>query len=166
MFSLGRCLLTTNISLLLLDVRSPRRWAWPGVQGCREHILSTRVYRRQQVVVSFTIVHSSCVSRGLSVTTRYYLLVHPLSNHVRPPIQLQHTDEHTESSRHYSLPKSQHTPLLRNPSCRQAVELALNGTHNNFLQIICYLLISARTLLVQEPGSKLSYRFLHVFFRY
>ena len=117
-------------------------------------------------LVLSTIVHSSCVSRGLSVTTRYYLLVHPLSNHVRPPIQLQHTDEHTESSRHYPLHKSQHTPLLRNPSCRPAVELTLNGTHNNFPQIICYLLISARTLLVQEPGLKLSYWFLHVFFLY
>ena len=89
----------------------------------------------------------------LRSTTRYYLLVHPLSNHICPPIQLQHTDEHTESSRHYPLPKSQHTPLLHNPSCQQAVELALNGTHNNFSQIICYLLISARTLLVQEPGT-------------
>ena len=27
--------------MLLLDVRSPRRWARLGVKGCREHILST-----------------------------------------------------------------------------------------------------------------------------
>ena len=47
--------------------------------------------------------------------TKDHLLVHPS---VRPPIQLQHTDEHTESSRHYPLPKSQHTPLFCNPSRR------------------------------------------------
>ena len=66
----------------------------------------------------------------LRSTTRYYLLVHPLSNYVRLPIQLQHTDGHTDSSRHCPLSESQHTPLLRSP----ALELTLNGIHNNFSQ--------------------------------
>ena len=75
--------------MLLLDVRrrDPHAlWrAWPGVpydgifwdQGCREIILSARVYRWyayvQQVVVSFTIVHHSCLSRGLERVIRVEL---------------------------------------------------------------------------------------------
>ena len=60
----------------------------------------------QQVGVSSTIVHSSCFSRGLERVIRVELcgqcriyarrqVVHLSSNYVRPPIQLQYTDEHT-----------------------------------------------------------------------
>ena len=50
----------------------------------------------------------------LRSTIRYYLLVHPLSNYVCPPIQLQHTDEHTDSSWHY--PLSSAVPPSSSPS--------------------------------------------------
>ena len=54
---------------------SPSRWHF--LKGCREHMLSARVYRRyayvQQVVVSFTIVHRSCLSRGLERVIRVEL---------------------------------------------------------------------------------------------
>ena len=156
--------------MLLSDVRrrDPHAlWrARPGVpydgifwdQGCREIILSARVYRRYACATSRgkfyycpPLLLISWVRTGypcwtvwpmshLRSATMYYLLVHPS---VRPPIQLQHTDKHTESSRHYPLPKSQYTPLFRNPSRR---ELAINGTHNNFPPITSYLLISARKL--------------------
>ena len=83
----------------------------------------------QQVGVSSTTVHRSCLSRGLERVIRVELcgqcriyarrqVVHLSSNYVRPPTQLQHTDEHTKSSRHHPLPKSQYTPLFRNPSRR------------------------------------------------
>ena len=123
-------------------------WARPGVpydgifwdQGCQELILSARVYRRyHKICIRVTsrgkfyycspLLLIPWVRTGypcwtvwpmshLGSTTGYYLLVHPLSNYVRLLNQLQHTDEHTEPSRHYPLPKSQYTPLLRNPSRR------------------------------------------------
>ena len=94
---------------MIVDVRSPRRWARPGVQGRWEHILST-LYATCAYLVDWN---------GLSVFTL------DDSDKVLPfgssfielctsPIQLQHTDEHTDSSWHY--PLSSAVPPSSSPS--------------------------------------------------
>ena len=127
MLSLGRCLSTTNISYAIIRCTVPGWWARPGAQGCWEHILST-LYATCAYLVGWNGL--SVFTLDDKVTTRYYPLVYPLSSYVHPPIQVQHTDEHTNSSQHHPLSKSQHTPLL----CSPAIELALNGIRNNFPQ--------------------------------
>ena len=130
MLSLGRCLLITNICYAIIRCTVPPTVSPAWSQGMPGTYI---IYKGIPLLQCTSLVLISWVRMGYSClrsTTRYYLLVHPLLNYVRPPIQLQHTDGHTDSSRHYPLSKSQHTPLLRSP----AVELALNGIHNNFRQ--------------------------------
>ena len=109
--------------MLLLDVQSPD--GEPGLES-RDAGNIYYLHCTPLVLISWVGMGYPC----LRSTTRYYPLVYPLSSYVRPHIQVQHTDEHTNSSRHHPLSKSQHTPLLRSP----AVELALNGIRNNFPQ--------------------------------
>ena len=109
--------------MLLLDVQSPD--GEPGLES-RDAGNIYYLHCTPLVLISWVGMGYPC----LRSTTRYYPLGYPLSSYVRPPIQVQHTDEHTNSSRHHPLSKSQHTPLLRSP----AVELTLNGIHNNFPQ--------------------------------
>ena len=116
---------SVSIVMLLLDVRSPPTVSlWSHI--CKGILEIPQLQCTPLVLISWIGMGYPC----LRSTTWYYLLVHPLSNYVRLPIQLQHTDGHTDSSRHCPLSKSQHTPLLRSP----ALELTLNGIHNNFSQ--------------------------------
>ena len=112
-FAIIRCTVPPTVSL-----------AWSHI--CKGILEIPQLQCTPLVLISWIGMGYPC----LRSTTGYYLLVHPLSNYVRPPIQLQHTDGHTDSSRHCPLSKSQHTPLLRSP----ALELTLNGIHNNFPQ--------------------------------
>ena len=97
MLSLGRCLSTTNISYAIIrcTVAPTVSPAWSqGMPG------TYIIYKGIPLLRCTPLVLISWVRMGYPClrSTRNYLLVHPLSNYVRPPIQLQHTDEHTDSS--------------------------------------------------------------------
>ena len=98
MLSLGRCLSTTNISYAIIRCTVPPTVSPAWSQGMPETYIIYKGIPLLQctplVLISWDRMGYSC----LRSTTRYYLLVHPLSNYVHPPIQLQHIDGHTDSS--------------------------------------------------------------------
>ena len=104
--TLGRCLSTTNISYAIIrcTVAPTVSPAWS--QGMPGTYIIYKGIQGIPLLQCTSLVLISWVRMGypcLRSTTRYYLLVHPLSNYVHPPIQLQQTDEHTDSSWHYIL---------------------------------------------------------------
>ena len=118
----------------------------------------------QQVVVSSTIVHRSCLSRGLERVTRA-----ELCGQCRIYARWQGTSFWFILNRTMYVPLFNYNTLTNIPnpvdiipspnpnvplsSAIPAAELALNGTHNNFPPITYYLLVSARTLaLVHSPS--------------
>ena len=116
MLSLGRCLSTTNISYAIIRCTVPRRWARPGVQGCWEHILST-LYATCAYLVGWN---------GLSVFTLDDKVLHFGSSSIELCTSPYSITTYWRTYR-FQLTLS---PLLRSP----AVELTLNGIHNNFPQ--------------------------------
>ena len=125
--------------MLLLDVRSPRRWARPGVQGRWEHILST-LYAACAYLVGWN---------GLSVFTLDDKVLPFGSSFIELCMSPYSITTYWRTYR-FQLTLS---PLLRSP----AVELTLNGIHSNFPQsyttssspLIRAIQIQNKT---QEPG--------------